>query len=131
MVVSNVGGARCPRLLTAGDALHLARRRVGPTGPRRARPDDRLRRNPPLPESKDDGSSFAKILRALVSETERPQNARRRSRKKWPRPVRAISARVRLVRQEAAGEVPTMTALWVVEVYAGGPGPPAGTGAEA
>jgi hypothetical protein len=85
MVVSNVSGDRCPRLLTAGDALHLARRRVGPTGPRKARPDDRLRCTPPLPESKDGGLSFAKILRALVSETERPQNARRRSRKKWPR----------------------------------------------
>jgi hypothetical protein len=47
-----------------------------------------------------------------------------------------ISARVRLVRQEAAGEVPTMTAQsttapWVVGVYAAGSVPPAGTGTEA
>lgn len=47
-----------------------------------------------------------------------------------------ISARVRLVRQEAAGEVPTMTAQpttapWVVGVYAAGSVLPAGTGTEA
>ena len=42
-----------------------------------------------------------------------------------------ISARVRQVRQEAAGEVPTMTAPWVVGIYAAGSVPLAGTGTEA
>src|ERR1700730_17179419 len=35
--------------------FHAARRRAGPTGPRQARPDDRLGRNPPWPESEDGG----------------------------------------------------------------------------
>ena len=66
--ITPAGDMDCGPAPLAGYRRPIRARRAGrsPTGPRKARPDDRLRRNPPLPESKDGGLRFAKIrLRAI------------------------------------------------------------------